>query len=362
MEKSPAFLKVLAEVNKEYPNRLRQATGKSDTRRIRTGIFQLDRILGGGLPVNRLNLICGHKGSFKTTVSLKAVKNILDLCGDCFLAAEKCQCSSFNKNTVCVFIDTEQAMDEGYITRLGIDPGRVYIFQPPHGEAACEYAEKFAKVEEVRAIVVDSLAALVPLKEISADSYLDGLARGTRALLIARMCRALIIHINSQIPRLAIMLNHLLPLVGGQGGEYLPGGKEQEYLSSVVVKFWTGGKSKNKISADEELKLEDDDDLRKQDVGFLIKNSKVSRDNISGEFALFTKGDAESNVTYGDSDDWEAVTDWGVKFGLLSKVGKTIIIDNQPYGPRQIVDYWKQHPDHYTRVQGEIIAYEKSAQ
>lgn len=342
---------------------MKKASEKLDPRRIRTGIFDLDRILNGGLPLNLITLICGQEKSFKSTIALKIIKNILDLCGKCFLRYEQCTCGTPDESTVCVYINTERMPAKGYIKNLRIDENRIYICEPSHGEAACEIAGRFARVPEVRAIVIDSLAAVTPIAEIDAKSYMDGQSRGERAKLINRMMRELVVHVDNKEPKIALMINHILPLVDGRG-YYMPGGKNQTFLSSVVLQFWKQGLSKSKLSLEAELKT-DGDDTRKQELGFLVKSSRVSKDNISGEFAIYTSPDEESGIYYGDTDDYQSVTNWAVKLGFVSVNGsdgekKRYVVtssDGKTYdlGPQQIITHWKKHRGEYYAMQDLII-------
>ena len=252
-------------LEKDYPGRTWQATGKSDPRRIRTGIFNIDRLLGGGLPVNRLTLLYGKESTYKTTTALKIIRNLLQRCGQCFLPYEVCTCLTPDDSTIGVLIDIDHGFEEKYITNLGIDPKRIYVHSPSHGEAACEVAKEFASVPEVRGIIVDTLANMISIGTLE-KGFVDGIARGERAALINRMIRSLIVLLDSEIPRVGIMINHPMPKVDGRVGSYLPGGETQTKASSVIIQFWTLAKSKSEITVEKELK--DDLLLRRQEIGF----------------------------------------------------------------------------------------------
>ncbi len=362
---SPEFLHVLADVEKKYGSICRQATGISDSRRISTGVFQIDRVLGGGLPLNRVTLICGQKASFKTTMALKVVKHFFERCGRCLILREQCECPGGPLSSYCVYIDVEHALDEAYLERLQVDPSRFYILRPPHGEAACEYAEKFAKADEVGVVVVDSLAALGSSSELEAG-YFDSQTRAQRAKLIARLFRALITHFDGSKPRLGIMLNHLMPNVNGRPGTYLPGGVEQRYLSSVMLQLWTMDKSKSRINLEDtpedEAKLDavgvDGEKARKSDVGFLVEHSKVSPENIAGEFYIYTRGDLSKGIRYGDTDDIEVLFSWCVRLGILKHESKKwklrngeLTLDSQ----KAVHAHWREHPLEYMELRASVM-------
>ena len=212
---SPSFLAIKQEVEKSYGPILRPIQA-SDQRRIPTGPFTLDWCLRGGMPARRLWLSIGHKGCYKTSLTLIMAAAYQRRCSTCLILRELCQCENGPTTSEVVFIDAERALDEDHAIRLGIDPQHFSLFRPPHGEAACEYAEKLSRAPEVGLVIVDSLAALVSESELEAG-YMDPVARGLRARLISRMMRALINHIDCPTtPKFGVMLNHILPSQDGK--------------------------------------------------------------------------------------------------------------------------------------------------
>mgnify|MGYP001578957020 CR=1 FL=1 len=346
MSLSPAFIKILAETEEKYGNILRPMQ-EGNNRRVPIGPFTLDWCLRGGLPTNRLSLICGHKGTYKTTLALKALVGYQARCGDCLEFKDNCQCSA-PAEYLSIFIDMEHALDESHAIRLGVDKSKVYILKPPNGEAACEYAERLSRVPEVGMIIKDSLASLVPEEELK-KGYLDKISQSHRARLIARMVRALVIHTDqADHPRFAIMLNHLLPNRYG-GGDILPGGEEQKYMCSVVLKLWkskvytvdaetdevvqyddsgrrvrTGKGGRKKLIPDEP---EEKPEVIRQEVGFLVEHSKVSSDRLSGEFRLILG--EEGGLRFGDADDVDAVLARAGRLKLLEQNGGWLVNGEQ---------------------------------
>ena len=369
MAYSPSFLAIQKELNDKYGTVFRQI-GQVDRRRLPTGVFNLDYCLGGGLPVNRVILICGHKACYKTILALKTIKSYQSLCNFCFESISNCSCGgqfSLDRDEEIiisgplktVYIDTEHALDPALPLRLGINPENFYIFDPPHGEAACQYAEKFARIPEVGIIVTDSLAALVPEDELE-KGYFDKMAQSLRSRLIARMYRALITHLNKSgyPPRLAIAINHLLPNRGGYG-DILPGGETQKYLSSVVLKLQIIRKQYISIDKKGEEVLEEEEDsdepkravklvdpdaskIRKQPIRFIVEHSKVSPDLMKGEFEIFLGEDRD--IRFGDTDDFNAVYYRASKIGLTDGVKKSDL--------RQL---WREDKLAYERIKRSII-------
>ncbi|MDP3793467.1 MAG: hypothetical protein Q8R07_01815, partial [Candidatus Uhrbacteria bacterium] len=194
--------------------------------------------------------------------------------------------------------------------------------------------------------------------------YFDSQTRAQRAKLIARLFRALITHFDGETPRLGIMLNHLMPNVNGRPGTYLPGGVEQRYLSSVVLQLWTAGKSKNRIDLEEkpedeaELSTVGDDKARKSDVGFLVEFSKVSPENVAGEFNIYTRGDPSKGLRYGDTDDMDVLFSWCMRLGILGRDGKKWYLQGVEPGfatQKAIQAYWYEHPLEYAQLRADVL-------
>jgi len=123
---------------------------KCDT--ISSGSIGIDEAMGvGGYPRGRIIEIIGKESSGKTTLALHAIAE-----------AQK-------NNGVAVFIDAEHAFDATYAKKLGVDVGNMLVSQPSNGEEALEITETTIRGGLVDLVVIDSVAALTPKKEIEGD-------------------------------------------------------------------------------------------------------------------------------------------------------------------------------------------------
>jgi recombination protein RecA len=119
---------------------------------ISTSSIALDLALGiGGYPDGRIIEIYGQESSGKTTLCLHAVAN------------EQAR----GKN--CLYIDAEHSLDPKYAERLGVNIDSLIISQPDYGEQALDIVDSFVRSGQVGLIVVDSVAALVPQKELEGE-------------------------------------------------------------------------------------------------------------------------------------------------------------------------------------------------
>ncbi|MEE8638451.1 MAG: recombinase RecA [Candidatus Margulisiibacteriota bacterium] len=193
---------------------------------IPSGSLSLDLALGvGGLPRGRVIEIFGPEGGGKTTVSLHAIAE-----------AQK-------KGGVAAFIDAEHALDPIYAKKLGVDINNLLISQPDYGEQALEIAETLIRSGAIDIIVVDSVAALVPKREIEGE--MGDAQVGLQARLMSQALRKLTAVI-SKSKTCMIFINQLREKIGIMFGnpETTPGGRALKFYSSVRLDVRAGEKIK----------------------------------------------------------------------------------------------------------------------
>ena len=194
---------------------------------IPTGSLSLDIALGiGGYPKGRIIEIYGPESSGKTTLALHAIAEVQKLGG------------------YVALIDAEHALDPKYAKALGVDVDNLILSQPDTGEQALEIAEALIRSGSVDAIVVDSVAALVPEAEINGemgDSHV-----GLQARLMSQAMRKLSGAI-SKSGTIAIFINQIREKVGVMFGnpETTPGGRALKFYSSVRLEIRRGEAIKN---------------------------------------------------------------------------------------------------------------------
>lgn len=185
-----------------------QASGKTFS----TGVLSLDLAMGGGWPCGRIVEIYGPEASGKTTLALHAMVEAAKLGG-------------------VAFIDVEHALDRGYAERIGVDFNRVAFVQPDSAEGAIDMVEDLVKSEGVSLVVVDSVAALVPLEEVAKD--MEQASIGLTARLMSKAMRKLT-PVASKTGCTVMFINQLRATIGGYGlQEVTSGGKALKYAASV---------------------------------------------------------------------------------------------------------------------------------
>ncbi len=218
VEKEKALEIALGQIEKQYGKGAIMKLG--DTTRvpvatISTGCLPLDFALGvGGIPRGRIIEIFGPESSGKTTIALHILAQAQKAGG------------------VAAFIDAEHALDPVYAENLGVRVDDLYVSQPDTGEQALEITEALVRSGAIDAIVIDSVAALVPKAEIEGD--MGDAHVGLQARLMSQALRKLTGAINKS-NTVVIFINQLREKVGVMFGnpETTPGGKALKFYASV---------------------------------------------------------------------------------------------------------------------------------
>ena len=180
-----------------------------------TGSLSLDIALGvGGIPRGRITEIYGPESSGKTTICQHIIAEVQKAGG------------------VAAFIDMEHALDPVYAARCGVDIDNLLVSQPDTGEQALEIAETLVRSGGVDAVVIDSVAALVPRAEIEGD--MGDPSMGVQARLMSQALRKLSGAIN-QTKTAVIFTNQLRQKIGVMFGnpETTTGGQALKFYASV---------------------------------------------------------------------------------------------------------------------------------
>ncbi len=219
MNRDKALESALSQIERAFGKgsimKLGKSDQKSDVEVISSGSLGLDIALGiGGLPRGRVVEIYGPESSGKTTLALHAVAE-----------AQK-------QGGTCAFIDAEHALDPAYAGKLGINLDDLLISQPDTGEQALEIVDTLVRSGAVDALVIDSVAALVPRAE------LEGEMGDTHVGLQARLMSQALRKLTGSISRsrcLVIFVNQIRMKIGVMFGspETTTGGNALKFYSSV---------------------------------------------------------------------------------------------------------------------------------
>lgn len=190
---------------------------KVDVDVVPTGCLSLDIALGiGGVPRGRIIEIFGPEASGKTTLAQHIIAEVQKLGG------------------IAAFVDAEHALDPDYAKKIGVDVKEMLISQPDTGEQALEIVETLVRSNAVDVVVIDSVAALVPQKEIEGD--MGDSHMGLQARLMSQALRKLTGTI-SKTKTVVIFINQIRHKIGVFFGnpETTTGGNALKFYCSVRI-------------------------------------------------------------------------------------------------------------------------------
>lgn len=155
------------------------------------------------------------------------------------------------------FIDVEQALDVGYAKNLGVSTGDLLFAQPDSAEEALNMVQDITESGAVDLIVVDSVAALTPLKEL--DGEMGDTHVGLHARLMSQACRKLR-GLANKTGTTIIFINQIRMKIGVMFGnpETVTGGNALKFYSSVrmdVRRKGTNSKGDEALSNTTKVKI-----------------------------------------------------------------------------------------------------------
>lgn len=247
------------------------------------GIPQLDLAIGGGVPMGRVTMLIGDQSSGKTFLSQQLMRSALRM------------------NLSVVYYNAEKKADPVWFARTGVDISRIIVI---NGNIAEEvYASMRELVEnKVGLIVVDSLAALVPISEN--DEEVGQQTMGLQARVNSKEFRKLMTSLSVS-DTTVVIINQERESIGQYARKANPGGRAPTFYSSLTLNVRRGDWiTKREI---------DGIDTR---VGFnmIVRSEKNTIAAPWREVSLPFYYDGRIDIV-------ESMFDLGIKFGVIKATG-----------------------------------------
>ena len=293
----------------------------SDIDVIPSGSILLDEALGiGGYPRGRVIEMYGPESSGKTTLALHAIAEAQKLGG------------------VAAFVDAEHALDPTYAKNLGVNIDELWVSQPDTGEQALEITENLVRSGAVDIVVVDSVAALTPEKEIEGE--MGDAVMGMQARLMSQALRKLTAVIGKS-NCIVVFINQIRMKIGVMFGnpETTTGGQALKFYSSVRLEI---------------RRIETIDGKGEEEALGNRVRVKIVKNKVAPPFRK-----CEIDIYFGKGISAAAsLLDSAVKHGIIDKRGAWYTMGEEKIGQgkENAVSYIEQNPELAKNIETRIRA------
>jgi len=321
LDRDPNLKNTLAQIEKQFGQGSIMPLGSGNIQPIEgisTGSLSLDLALGGkGLPKGRIVEIFGPESSGKTTLALHVIA------------------SAQKSGGIAAFVDAEHALDPSWAKKLGVELESLLVSQPTSGEEGIQIAEMLIRSNAVDVIVIDSVAALVPQKELDGD--IGDSHVGLQARLMSQAMRKLTGAI-SKSKTCVIFINQIREKIGVMFGnpETTPGGRALKFYCSCRLDVRRIGQ------------LKEGEEVVGQRVRVKVVKNKVAPPFQLAEFDMMHD---RGISTEGDVLDLALAAKLMVRSGAWFKYGDQQIAQ----GRENCKNYLREHPEFLEELRAKVL-------
>lgn len=256
--------------------------------RIPTQSHRLNKILGGGVPINRITEIYGPEHTGKSSIGYGILAEAQRM---------------FDRPVAIV--DPELAFEPPYASKvlhLDLNKGKFRYFPaPPNGEDALEILETLIRSRAFSAILFDSVAAISPEAEV--EAAMDQQTIGLQARLMSKALRKITPAIKNSDTAVIFINQERVDV-----GKYSPTGSATTTSGGKALKFYASVRLEVRRGAD----LKDSDVV----IGHELRvNAIKNRGNKPKQKVMF-------DVVYGQGiDNLKEISELAVETGVIYQAG-----------------------------------------
>jgi len=378
---------------------------------ISTGCFAVDYAIAGGIPEEKMVIIYGDPNVGKTSKAYSIMGNSQQKCRNCrqrirtkinfkglrnadgeeipvdkvivnwqpsryvfeavyhdatdkILAEAKmtldltttksCGCKTAPEPYLIAIACMDRKFDHGWARNFGVSGEGLVIVQGETGEDTIDIIDSLIREGVVDLVVIDSLAQMVPKKEIKKDA--DDEQPALQAKMLNRAMRkwsnALVGYGADDFAPTIIMINQTRLNVGMFGGQFRPGGRGQLFASTVDIKL-SRGKFSSGAWAKKHVALDKNKRAVAQCVKFAITKCMVGPPNTEGYYQLNLR--PFKGRTPGTVDDEHAVANFATITSMF-KPGEDLFGRSFPSEPKLVQEFFSDREYFYT-VREELMKF-----
>lgn len=291
-----------------------------------SGIFSFDLLTKGGIPVGKFTLIYGDKSTGKSTFALRMIKQFA---------------KTYPDREIC-YVDFENTFDPDWAeTIIGENLETLSVATPAYAEEGIEFLQEATKENRYGLIIIDSLANIIPVleAEASADQEFMGFIARTINKLLRRLVPNVVEAERSGRPITVILINQLRTAI--QRSSYLPsatmpGGKYQEALSSLIIRFYV-----DKVDKKDDIPM-------KVEYSFVIEKNKTGGiPRVAGKYVM----DLKTGEIHNDNTVLMLLKE----YGLLKQEGKKYVIGDKEFNLQKEIKDELKNPEFYRQILNQVM-------
>jgi len=255
-----------------------------------------------------------------------------------------------------IVLDTEGTFESVWAEKLGVDIDALEVIECETGEMALDIADAILQSVETSLVVVDSIAAMEPMKEreSSAEDHLVAFHARLIAEFVRKTTSIMIEERRRNHYVTLVNTNQFRSDIGGHGmnPRKVPGGRALGHATSFDI-----------IMKNREIKGNDTnamETITHNEHSYTITKNKMNNGPRTGEFTIIRDPDEKTGMGVGDVDDARTVFSVAKKFGFVGGAGANQWLEFLDYKTKfslqeDAIQMLREEPDIYWELRTHII-------